>query len=131
MYIADWNSIQSNDWKIKRRSGTFSEESGSPRGIQRQLPRHDVGRGGPLEGLKRATFWTSKSVVKKFFFKKKFTRSICCPRVCPANGCILSSYSSHRPKAAEHDIGRTTAAAFRRGTFGRRHFLMGAHRRKQ
>jgi len=27
--------------------------------------------GGPLEGLKHATFWTSKSVVKKFFFKKK------------------------------------------------------------
>ena len=24
--------------------------------------------GGPLEGLKRATFWTSKLVVKKFFF---------------------------------------------------------------
>ena len=27
--------------------------------------------GGPLEGLKHATFWTSKSVVKKLFFKKK------------------------------------------------------------
>jgi len=29
MYIADWNSIQSNDWKIKRRrmrSATFSED---------------------------------------------------------------------------------------------------------
>ena len=51
------------------------------RGVQQQLPRHDVGGGGQSEGLKRATNLTLNFGIEKHFLFSSKCDPVCNDRV--------------------------------------------------